>query len=275
MIDRGGTPFVDRMEEQGMSVAVGLVCRDGVVAAVSGRPVRGGAGVLDSAVGALSALPVVWASVGSIYVIEDVTTIFRQVDKLAQSEQLTIVHNFKEPRLDQVKQNLGTYIRDPMKKCYESALPGTQPVPTFEGMVHPFATDFLVLGYSSGTPWFIEVANDGRLVWRTGAGHYAAGAGGEAAPLARAILSMSSGGRVLGVEEAQAIAYRTVATTLELSAGISGAPVQIAVADASGARALDADQIAAVAAVVDRWTKAESETLPQVLAPESAGASLN
>jgi hypothetical protein len=248
-----------------MSVAVGLVCNDGVVTAVSGRPVRGGAGVLDSAVGALSSLPVVWGAVGSLYVIEDVTTIFSQLDKLAQSEQLTIVHNFREPRLEQVKQNLGTYVRDPMKKAYESALPGTQPVPTFEGMVHPFATDFLVLGFSRGTPWLIEIANDGRLIWRTGAGRYAVGAGSDAGFLARSLLAVFAGGRDLGVEEATAIAYRTVATTLELSAGMAGAPVQIAVADAEGARTLGSDEVAALADLVERWTKAESEALPGVL----------
>lgn len=253
-----------------MSVAVGLACTDGVVAAVSGRPVRGGAGVLDSSVGALQALPVVWAAVGSIYVIEDVTTIFGQLDKLAQSDQLTIVQNFREPRLEQVKQNLGTYIRDPMKKCYESALPGTQPVPTFGGMVHPFATDFLVLGHSSGTPWFVEVAHDGRLIWRTGAGHHAAGAGGEAALLARAILAMYAGGRAVGVEMAKAIAYRTVVTTLELSAGIAAAPVQIAVADEAGARVLDREQVAAVEALAGRWAEAEEETVRRMFASQAA-----
>jgi hypothetical protein len=259
-----------------MSVAVGLVCNDGVVTAVSGRPVRGGAGVLDSAVGALSSLPVVWSGVGSLYVIEDVTTIFSQLDKLAQSEQLTIVHNFREPRLEQVKQNLGTYVRDPMKKAYESALPGTQPVPTFEGMVHPFATDFLVLGFSGDTPWIIEVANDGRLIWRTRAGWYAVGAGSDAGFLARSLLAVFVGERAPGIGEAAAIAYRTVATTLELSAGMTGAPVQIAVVDAAGARTLGGEEVAAVADVVERWTKAESETLPRALtrvpAPEPSPA---
>lgn len=255
-----------------MSVAIGLACEDGVVAAASGRPVRGGAGVLDSSVGALGALPVVWSAVGSLYVIEDVEAYVGQLDKLAQSEQLTIVQNFKGPRLDQVKQNLGTYVRDPMKRCYESALPGTQPVPTFGGMVHPFATDFLVLGYASGTPWFVEVANDGRLIWRTGAGQHAVGAGGEAALLARAILSMYAGGREIGVEVAKAVAFRTVRTTLELAAGVSSAPVQIAVADEAGARVLDREQVAAVAALADRWAEAESETIRRLFT--SAGAAV-
>ena len=252
-----------------MSIAIGLACEDGVVAAASGRPVRGGAGVLDSSVGALSALPVIWSAVGSIYVIEDVAAYVSQLDKLAQSEQLTIVQNFKGPRLDQVKQNLGTYIRDPMKKCYESALPGTEPVPTFEGMVHPFATDFLVLGYASGTPWFVEVANDGRLVWRTGAGHHAVGAGGEAALLARAVLRMYAEGRDVGVEMAKAVAYRTVVTTLELSAGIPGAPVQIAVADAAGSRVLGREEVAAVGALADRWAEAEGETVRRIFATKA------
>jgi hypothetical protein len=241
--------------------------------------------VLDSSVGALSALPVIWSAVGSIYVIEDVGAFVSQLDKLAQSEQLTIVQNFKGPRLDQVKQNLGTYIRDPMKKCYESALPGTQPVPTFEGMVHPFATDFLVLGYANGTPWFVEVANDGRLVWRTGAGHHAVGAGGEAALLARAVLTMYAGGRDVGVEAmhaggrdvgvemAKAIAYRAVMTTLELSAGIPEAPVQIAVADATGARVLGREELAAVRALADRWAEAELETVRRIFATQVAGTS--
>jgi hypothetical protein len=243
-------------------------------------------GVLDSSVGALSALPVVWSAVGSIYVIEDVAAYVSQLDKLAQSEQLTIVQNFKGPRLDQVKQNLGTYIRDPMKKCYESALPGTQPVPTFEGMVHPFTTDFLVLGYANGTPWFVEVSHDGRLIWRTRAGHHAVGAGGEAALLARAVLTMymgsrsagaeamHAGGRDVGVEVAKALAYRTVRTTLELSAGIPGAPVQIAVADAAGSRVLSRDEVAAVGALADRWAEAEGETVRRIFAtgpPPGAG----
>jgi len=231
--------------------------------------------VLDSSVGALSALPVIWSAVGSIYVLEDVAAYVGQLDKLAQSEQLTIVQNFKGPRLDQVKQNLGTYIRDPMKKCYESALPGTEPVPTFEGMVHPFATDFLVLGYASGTPWFVEVANDGRLVWRTGGGHHAVGAGGEAALLARAVLRMYAEGRDVGVEMAKAVAYRTVVTTLELSAGIPGAPVQIAVADAAGSRVLGREEVAAVGALADRWAEAEGETVRRIFATKApAGAGL-
>jgi hypothetical protein len=255
-----------------LSVAIGLVCPDGAVAAASGRPVRGGTGVLDSSVGALGSLPVIWSAVGSIYVIEDVVTIFSQLDKLAQSDQLTIVQNFRTPRLDQVKQNLGAYIRDPMKKCYESALPGTQPVPTFGGMVHPFATDFLVLGYAGGMPWFVEVANDGRLMWRTGAGAYAVGAGGEAALLARAILAQHTGGREIGLEMAKAIAYRTVVTTLELSAGISRSPVQMAVVDQEGGRVLDEEQVGAVGALAERWAAAEAETLERIFAPESTSA---
>jgi hypothetical protein len=131
----------------------------------------------------------------------------------------------------------------------------------------------------------VEVANDGRLVWRTGAGHHAVGAGGEAALLARAVLTMYAGGRDVGVEAmhaggrdvgvemAKAIAYRAVMTTLELSAGIPEAPVQIAVADATGARVLGREELAAVRALADRWAEAELETVRRIFATQVAGTS--
>jgi len=130
-----------------------------------------------------------------------------------------------------------------------------------ERQMHPFASDFLLLGFAGGTPYFLEVAHDGQLNWHHDAGFYAVGSGGEFASVARALMAHYVEGDDLPVELGLQLAYRTIANTIEVSSQYVSLPVQLAAVDAAGARVLDEGDVERVKQAVQGWMKIEAETL--------------
>ena len=65
----------------------------------------------------------------------------------------------------------------------------------------------------------------------------------------------------LTLEQGMQLAYRAIATTCEVSSGLVGLPVQIAVVDNGGQRVLAEDEVRKIGVAVDRWKELERDTL--------------
>lgn len=249
-----------------MTVAIGLVCLDGVVVAADSLSSSGGVARQGQKVRALSTLPVAWTSSGSVYVIEDVEMALNELDALA-AETVEIKESFVKPNLPVVRQNLAQYVRGAMTKCYKSLMPGYQMVPTVAGPKHPWASDFLIVGYSDKTPYFLEIADDGQLNWHTEARFYAVGSGGEFAAVTEALMAHYVEGGDLTVDMGLQVAARAIETTCRVSSAHVRGPVQLAVVDEAGARVLDQSDVDQVMHGVEAWLELEKDTLQTSIAP--------
>jgi 20S proteasome alpha/beta subunit len=244
-----------------VTVAIGLVCADGVVAASDSMATSGGIAKRGPKLNALTNLPVVWTASGSVYVIEDVAVKLKELDDEAGKSQ-TLRDAFTKPDLDAVRGNLGRFVRNAMTECYMAATPGQQMLQGQGGeQRHPFGSDFLLLGRGEESAYFLEVSHDVQLNWHHAERFYAVGSGGEFASVAHALMAHYVEGEPLPVDLGLEVAYRTIATTIEVSSQWVGFPVQLAVADKDGARVLDTDQVEQVKAAVQSWIKVEADTL--------------
>ena len=244
-----------------MTVAIGLVCADGVVVASDSMSSSGGVARRGQKVHAMQHLPVVWTASGSVYVIEEVEQALGTLDTEANS-RATVRASFTTPRLLEVRANLGDCVRAKMRECYATLMPGYGMRQDPHGVqIHPFGTDFLLLGFGGGTPYFLEIAHDGQLNWHHDAGFYAVGSGGEFASVAQTLMAPYMEGEDLLVELGLQLAYRTIANTIEVSSKYVGYPVRLAVVDGGGARVLDDGDVERVKQAVEGSMKIEAETL--------------
>lgn len=245
-----------------MTVAIGLVCSDGALVASDSMGSSGSVARAEQKVRALQNLPVVWTASGSAYVIEEVDAALRDLDhNAARNPQIKNV--FTKPDLRALRDRLADVVRRAMTQCYKAATPGQQMQQTLHGLRHPFASDFLILGFANDTPYFLEIAHDGQLNWHHDARFYAVGSGGEFATVAHALLAHYVEEGRLNVELGMRVAYRTIDTTIRVSSGLVGPPVQVAVVDGRGARILAGPEVEAVKEAVEGWMKVEAETLTQ------------
>mgnify|MGYP000728299862 CR=1 FL=1 len=245
-----------------MTVAIGLVCSDGAVVASDSMSSSGSVARTERKVRALQNVPVVWTAAGSVYVIEEVEAALDDLDQQALRNH-EIRADFTVPRPRAARKRLADVVRGAMTQCYQACTPGQQMQPTPRGPRHPFASDFLVLGFANGIPYFLEIAHDGQLNWHHDAGFYAVGSGGEFATVAHALLAHYVEGGRLNVELGMCVAYRTIDTTIRVSSAFVGPPVQLAVVDAGGARVLTDPEVEGVKEVVEGWMNLEAETLRQ------------
>ncbi len=251
-----------------MTVAIGLVCSDGViVASDSMSSTAFMTAHQGKKVNAVEELNLVWTASGSVYVIEEVDSAFGElVDYAAQTPQ--VAETFATPKLQGVRQNLGTYVRDATKKCYKAAMPGVNPVPLPGGSsLHPWNSDFLICGYANATPYFLEIGGDGQMNWHTAARFSATGSGGPFAEVTNGLMAHYVEGEDLPVKLGLWVAYRAIETTCRVSSSSVGLPVQMAVADDDGARVLSDEEVEEVAAGVEGWLTVEKDSLKQPIQP--------
>ncbi len=245
-----------------MTVAIGLVCSDGVVVASDSMAST----ISNTAhpaqkVRACPELNAVWTAAGSVYIIEEVDQALKDLEVTAASQPITKAA-FAKPDLPVIRQNLQSFVCDAMKRAYGSAMPGVNAIPTpFGGTQHPWHSDFLVLGYSSGTPYALEIAGDGQLNWHTAAKFCAVGSGGPFADVTNGLMAHYVEGDDLPVKLGLWVAYRAIETTCRVSSSLVGPPVQLAVVDEGGARVLSSEEIDEVDAGVQGWLTAEKASL--------------
>jgi 20S proteasome alpha/beta subunit len=249
-----------------MTVAIGLVCNDGVLVASDSMAADPHTAHNVTKVFKLDCCPVVWTAAGSVYVIEEVENALAGIDK-PNTKTGGPPQAFADPILSALRASLKGAIHRAMKASYESALAST-PFPP-GGTPQQFLTDFLVCGYANSTPWLLEFAKDGQINWHTEFGFSAVGSGGPFATVARGLMAHYLA-TPLSLQQSMKVAYRTIQTTCEVSPGGVGLPVRIAVVDNSGARILDEDEVNAIGLLVDRWKTLEADTLS--MSPEDAKA---
>ena len=120
-----------------------------------------------------------------------------------------------------------------------------------------FDTDFLFSGMGGDRKFLLEIASDGQLNWHTDRGFIAIGSGSEFATVAMELMKPYLEEGPLDLELGQIVAYRTIETTCDVSAGLVRVPVQMAVADDSGSRVLDRRELYDVEESVQRWKASE------------------
>lgn len=240
-----------------MTVAIGLVCSDGVLVAADSMASDPPTAHKVQKVFKLDCCPVVWTASGSIYVIEEVQQALAGIDRANEKtgEPPAI---FAKPDLPNLRAKLKNTITPKMRECYGSAL-STTPFPP--GSTAPsFATTFLACGFANETPWLLEVAVDGQINWHTDFGFYAIGSGGPFATVARGLMAHYLD-TPLTLEQGKLVAYRAIETTCEVSPGGVGLPVRMAVVDKEGAKVLSDAEIEQIGYAVTRWKTLEVDTL--------------
>lgn len=239
-----------------MTVAIGLVCKDGVLVAADSMGSEVSIATVSRKVRPFAKAPCIWTASGSVYVMEEAIPELHKLD--SNGPDSSPLSCLTAPDLGALRNQLKNAIHKSMKTAYASALSAT-PLPA--GLVPPaFATTFLMLGYAQGTPWFLEFAPDGQINWHTESGYYATGSGGPFATVALGLMQHYVKSE-LSLEDGKLLAFRTIQTTIEVSSGGVGPPVQIAVCDDSGPRVLGDAEMNAVADSVERWKTLESDSL--------------
>jgi hypothetical protein len=156
-----------------MTVAIGLVCSDGVIVASDSMATTGMTASSQCKVYAEPDLAMVWTAAGSVFVIEEVGA---QISSLSSDGSVRTACG--EPNLPQIRATFGMHVTNKLRQCYGSALPfGLQQ--QVNKTHHPFISDFLLLGWSQATPWFLEISNDGQMNWHTKARYPSAWPRGE------------------------------------------------------------------------------------------------
>lgn len=238
-----------------MTVALGLVCSDGVVVASDSMATDGATARPVCKVYAENDLQLVWTASGSVYVIEEVEA---AIAKTAKEKAVQAI--CRAPDLAGIRSRLGDPITAAMQKCYGSALPfGLNQL--VNQAHHPFFSDFLLLGWSRSTPWFLEIAQDGQRNWHTTSGFATVGSGGAFASVAQGLMAHYLEGERVPVEDGLLVAYRAIATTCAVSSSHVGLPVWLAVATEGEARVLDRAEVDEVGAGVTGWKHLERDTL--------------
>lgn len=249
-----------------MTVAIGLVCKNGVLVASDSMGSDAQIASESIKVHGFSHNPVIWTGSGSTYVMEEVEAVLRaKVDTAdANGSPLQLFAGADEPK---IRERLKQFIPTTLRSCYKSGLGETGTLSPGQ-MFFPFPTDFILLGWGAGNPWFLEFSHDGQINSHTGRGFYAVGSGGPFASVCHGLIKHYLSTEVT-LDQGMRIAYRAIATTCEVSSGGVAPPVQIAVVDEAGQRVLNRPTIDEVGLLVERWKALEADTLR--MTHESAG----
>ena len=243
-----------------MTVAIGMVCSDGVLVASDSQATSGQIASPGNKVKIVDGASAVWTAAGSVYVIEEVELdLSKKVEtQLKNDGPNKWKRGFLDPNESLVREDTGKVIKDAIRRCYESIMPGMVPP---GGYPHPFATSFLLLGVGVDGSFFLEFAEDGQVNSHTHRGFYALGSAGEFASVAMALMRHYIMGPAVPLDIGQKLAYRTIETTCEISAGLVGGPVQMAIADNSGVRIVNDTELRDIGDSVRAWKELEKNTL--------------
>lgn len=254
-----------------MTVAVGMVCSDGVVIATDSQATSGEIAQPVVKARTIRGAPTVWCGAGMQYVIEEVeaalaSEIESHLGGVGNNRRKRM---FREPNLDAIRSCLADVVRPAMKSCYQAVLPVVSPPGAPVPRRHPFDTDFLFAGVVDDAKFLLEISGDGQLNWHTDRGFHALGTGGDFATVVMETMKPHLEEGPPELRLGQIVAYRAIDTTCTVSAELGG-PVQMAMADNSGSRILDAQEIQAIKESVQRW-KAEERNLLRSL-PDGPGS---
>ena len=246
-----------------MTVVIGMVCSDGVLIATDSQATSGRVAQPMTKARTIRGAATVWSSAGALYVMEEVEAVL--ADKV-ENHLLNEGSNkwkrmFSEPDLRAIRTEFADIVRQTMLSCYQAALPGVIPPGVLAPGQHLFATDFLFSGMGGDAKFLLEIASDGQLNWHTDKGFIAIGSGSEFATVAMELMKPYMEEGPLDLELGQIVAYRTIDTTCDVSAGLVRGPVQMAIADANGSRVLNRQELYDIEESVQRWKASERDLL--------------
>jgi ATP-dependent protease HslVU (ClpYQ) peptidase subunit len=227
-----------------MTVAIGLVCSDGVLVASDSMGSSGRLAAPIRKVQALEDAPAVWTYAGSLFMGQAIEA------ALASSET-----NCAHPSSSDLVAAISPALRD----AYRT--PTVPPGGTQKDLL-PHATDVLLLTWHDGEPSFSRIQQDLTIVNCHRDTLVAIGSGNEYASVVRAALAHYIDGSV-DLHLGMMLAYRVISTVCDVSAWNVAPPVQIAVADASGARVLTGSEVDELADLCSRWVAVERSSLGQ------------
>jgi 20S proteasome alpha/beta subunit len=128
----------------------------------------------------------------------------------------------------------------------------------------------MLLGWSGGKPWFLEVGSDGQINWKEGQGFSSIGSGGEFATVAHSIVKHHYTPD-FDLEVGLMLAHRVIQSTCEVSSMFVGGPVNAAIASNIGARSLTEDEVNKIESQVEGWKVVERDALRSLRAPVAGG----
>lgn len=222
-----------------MTIALGMVCADGVLVASDSMGSSGMIARQVTKVYALESQPVIWARAGSDFVTERIQRVVKLKDLGDPGWSL---RDLSDEVVAAVRDAYGVPVAPPNEK---------------EQFDH--STELLLLAWSDG-PAMLHVPADLATVDCTERARATIGSGHDAASAAGAALSHYSG-NTEGISLAKGclIAYRLVSAVCQVSSWGVGPPVQIAVADSDGARVLAQAELDELDLSVERWLASERE----------------
>ena len=263
-----------------MTVVIGMVCSDGVLIATDSQATSGNVARPTTKTRTISGAATVWSASGAVYVIEEVEAALREVEQhLRNDGSNKWKRAFSVPELETIRTDFVDVVKQAMESCYKAVLPGIIVPGMTPGVLpysqHPFATDLLFAGMGNDSKFLLEVACDGQLNWHTDSGFVAIGSGGEFATVAMELMKPYLTEGPLDLELGQIVAYRTIETTCDVSAGLVGGPVQIAIANGGGSRVLDRAEVDQIQDLVRVWKVKERSLLMSLSDGRSSAESLD
>lgn len=243
-----------------MTVAIGLVCQDGVIVASDSQGTTGNVALVSEKVHVIDGASAIWTTSGSVYVAEEVKQNIQTeiVKKLAVCDASHPLRRaFEQPIPAIIRGDVADVFKSAMQRAYNAQLQGNIHRPNL-------TTGFLLLGVGeSCVPYFLEIDADGTMNWHTTRGFFAIGSGGEFATVAHALMQHYLTGSPIPLEQGKQLAYRTIETTCQVSARLVGGPVQMAIATRDGARILPDTELNHIGDAVNSWKELERNTLRQ------------
>ena len=238
-----------------MTVALGIVCSDGIVVASDSMGSAERIATSVPKVHIRERFPLAWVHAGSTYIYEEAEA---ALDDLEASWPDRVPEHWTQPSIRGIRRDLAEYVGSAVKAGYKQVveIPGHK--------ISDPATEFLFLGWGEKGPFFLHLHADTTVTDQLGDKMAAIGFGGQLAAVARSIMEHYMEDE-FSVRDGMMIAYRAISTVVQVSTWGVALPVQMAVVEPVGARLLTQSEIEQVALTVDRWKLLERDSLRELL----------
>jgi hypothetical protein len=221
-----------------VTVAIGMICSDGVLVASDSMGSSGRIATTMDKVHSMSSRASVWTYAGSTFVGQRVEAALADERVGSNSGRMKTLQGV-------INEAYGEIVLPP----------GATPK---DIVTH--GAEVLLLDWNSDGPFFQRLHPDMTVVDCRDQRLVAIGTGKEYAAVVRASLGQYLL-REITLHHGTLIAHRVITTVCNVSAWGVAPPVQIAVADDDGARVLTADQVEELGTLVQRWVETESRSL--------------
>lgn len=224
-----------------MTVALGMTCSDGVLVATDSMGSSGKIATEVKKAHALERFPIVWAMTGSNFMNQQVTQAVSQAER----------HRKAAP----TSRKIADKLRPVITKAWQTPVTPPAGDPTDRGA---HACEALILGWENDRPVMIHLPADLAPIEYGDQAFIAIGSGHEFAAVARETLAHHLGDP-LTTRQALLIAHRVVSVVCRTSSWGVAPPVQIAMADAAGARVLTTGDLETLETGVERWLATDAD----------------